>query len=408
MMLRKKKKSNIIYGLLALFFSLVLFFNANGSNFQSNIASSETFDETVQDVPVSIDYDSDEYYIQGYEDTVDVTLSGVNRVQLNAEANEETRNFEVVADLTDLEEGTHDVPLEVENLSNSVDAQVEPDTLTVTIEKKVTKNFQIDPQDFEDNLQDGFELEDATVTPQEVEVTSGEQTMEEIANVIISSDLDTINESISDSFPLQAVNENGEELSASLSPQTAEVQLDVSAPDKEVSLTPTQTGDAADGISDFDFQLSENSATITGAQDLLDDVDSLEVPVDVTDITEPTTRNVNVQAPAQLRSDVDTVTVNITPVFENSDTGTGENGGADTGTQPSADEGNENTENTETEETNTATDEDASPPVEEETTTEETQEPTEETQEQTEATQQQQDSADEEVGAQENEEETER
>ncbi|GMA43311.1 hypothetical protein GCM10025853_07680 [Tetragenococcus halophilus subsp. halophilus DSM 20339] len=72
-----------------------------------------------------------------------MTLSGANRVQLNAEANEETRNFEVVADLTDLEEGTHDVPLEIDNLSNSVDASAEPDTLTVTIEKKRRKIFKL-------------------------------------------------------------------------------------------------------------------------------------------------------------------------------------------------------------------------------------------------------------------------
>lgn len=207
MMLKKKKRSNIVYGLLALFFSLLLFFNANGSNFQNSIASSETYDEIAQNVPITINYDSDEYYIQGYENTVDVTLSGANRVQLNAEANEETRNFEVIADLTDLGEGTHDVPLEVENLSNSVDANTEPDTMTVTIEKRVTKNFQIDTQEFEDKLQDGFELEDTAVSPQEVEVTSGEQTMEEISRIIISSDLEAINEDVSDSFPLQAVDD---------------------------------------------------------------------------------------------------------------------------------------------------------------------------------------------------------
>ncbi|MDN6639758.1 MAG: hypothetical protein L0L10_03165 [Tetragenococcus sp.] len=408
MMLKKRKKSNIVYALLALFFSLVLFFNANGSNFQNSIASSETFEETAQDVPVTIDYDSDEYYIQGYESTVDVTLSGVNRVQLNAEANEETRNFEVVADLSELEEGTHDVPLEIKNLSNSVDASLNPDTLTVTIEKKVSKNFQIDPQDFENKVEDGFELDEASVSPQEVTVTSGEQTMEEISEVAISSDLETINESISDRFPLQAVDENGEELSANLDPQTAEVQLDVSAPDKEVSLAPSQTGEVGEGISAFDFQLDENSATITGAQNLLDEVDSLEVPIDVTDVTEPTTRDVNVETPDQLSSDVETVTVNITPVFEDSDTEEN-NEDNDNSDNPSANETqsslepeNENTEEVEsnTEDTETATAESSS--------VEEAETMTEESQEQTTGSEQTQNSADEQVDTQENEEETER
>ncbi len=405
-MLKKKKKSNVVYGFLALFFSLLLFFNANGSNFQNSIASSETYDETAHDVPITIDYDSDEYYIQGYEKTADVTLSGANRVQLNAETNEETRNFEVVADLTDLGEGTHDVPLEIENLSNSVDASADPDTLTVTIEKKETKNFQIDTQDLEDKLQDGFELDNMTVSPQEVEVTSGEETMKDISKVVVSSELETINENISDSFSLQAVDENGESLSASLNPQTVDLQMEVSAPDKEVSLEPSQTGEAAEGVTDYDFQLSENSATITGAQNLLDEVDSLEVPIDVTDITEPTTRNIDVQAPSQLSADIDTVTANITPIFEDSDTqeSNGDDSAADN-QAPANEENNEENENVEetTETTESSQVEEISP--EEETATQESQETA---QTETEDSQEQQDSADEQIDSQENEEETER
>lgn len=401
-MLTKKKKSNIVYGFLALFFSLVLFFNANGSNFQNSIATSEVHEETVQDVPVSIEYDSDEYYIQGYEDTVDVALSGANRVQLNAETNEETRNFEVVADLTNLDEGTHDVPLEVENLSNSVDASVEPDTLTVTVERRVTRNFQIDTQEFEDRLQDGFELDEASISPQEVEVTSGEETMEEISRIAIVSNLEVINENISDTFSLQAVDENGEELPTSLSPQTADVQLEVSAPEKEVSLSPSQVGDTPEGISDFDFQLNENSATITGAQHLLDEVDSLEVPVDVTDVTEPTTRNVNVEIPSQLSSDVNTVSVNITPEFE--DTEENNDNTEETGDmQIPPETNNDNNGGTEGNEENPEMNTPETSSAQEET------EATEESQEQTEETQETQSSVDEQLEApQENEEETER
>lgn len=276
--------------------------------------------------------------------------------------------------------------------------------MTVTIEKRVTKNFQIDTQEFEDKLQDGFELEDTAVSPQEVEVTSGEQTMEEISRIIISSDLEAINEDVSDSFPLQAVDDNGDRLSASIEPKTVDVQLNVSAPDKEVSLEPAQTGEAADGVSGFDFQLNENNATISGAQNLLNEVDSLEVPVDVTDVTEPTTRNVNVQIPPQLSSDIDTVSVNITPIFEDSSEESGSSSTTDSqsSTQEQSNGENESQE-TEVEETEAeSADPTRSPPAEQEETT------TQESQEQTEETQETQDSADGQVDAQENEEETER
>ena len=46
-----------------------------------------------------------------------------------------------MADLSELGEGTHEVPLEVQNLSSGVTAEIEPKTITVTIEKKVTKHL---------------------------------------------------------------------------------------------------------------------------------------------------------------------------------------------------------------------------------------------------------------------------
>ena len=50
--------------------------------------------------------------------------------------------FRVTANLTGLGEGTHEVPLKIRNLSSAVKAKLEPDTITVTIEKKVTKRFE--------------------------------------------------------------------------------------------------------------------------------------------------------------------------------------------------------------------------------------------------------------------------
>ena len=50
------------------------------------------------------------------------------------ESNADTRNFQVVADLTKLPLGTSEVPLTV-GLSSAVTAEIEPKTVTVTIEK---------------------------------------------------------------------------------------------------------------------------------------------------------------------------------------------------------------------------------------------------------------------------------
>ena len=60
------RKSNILYGLLAFIFSLILFFNANGRNIQTTLNTNpENFEETVNKVQIHPVYDSDKYYILG-------------------------------------------------------------------------------------------------------------------------------------------------------------------------------------------------------------------------------------------------------------------------------------------------------------------------------------------------------
>ncbi len=116
-------------------------------------------------MPIKISYDSKRYYIHGYENAVTVKLSSANRVQLNAEANEDTRMFRVTADITKLGEGTHEVPLKIQNLSSAVTAKIEPSTITVTVEKKVIKDFDVEtliPSTFTPS---GYELDDTSVSP---------------------------------------------------------------------------------------------------------------------------------------------------------------------------------------------------------------------------------------------------
>ncbi|HLQ40209.1 MAG TPA: CdaR family protein [Tetragenococcus sp.] len=314
-----KKNSNIVYVIAALFFSLVLFLSVNRAEPTNSLTATddEPFEETVKDIPVTINYDDDKYFIQGYDPTVNIRLSGKNRVQLQAEKNEETRRFKVVADLTDLSEGTHDVALKVENLSNSVSAKLNPATFTVTIEKKASQEFTVDTTDLADRLQTAYELEDYTIDPQKVEVTTGNKTIKEIDKVKLASDFKNINNKTSKKVALVAVNKDGDELATIIEPKTVNVDLSISVPHKEVSLLAVQTGTSASGISHYNFQLSENNATITGSQNLLDNIDSLEVPIDITGVSEPTTREVNLNLPENVSSDQDKIKVNITPVFEN-------------------------------------------------------------------------------------------
>ena len=133
----KFKKSNMPYVLISLVFSLILFFNVNSQNFSQLISSEANYEESIQNVPITVLYNSDEYFVHGFSSNVSVKLSGANRIQLNKEIDPDTRDFSVVADLTKLTSGTHEVRLKTKNLSSSLFASIDPEKISVTVEKKV-------------------------------------------------------------------------------------------------------------------------------------------------------------------------------------------------------------------------------------------------------------------------------
>ena len=113
--MRKASQKSWFNGLLSLLFALLLFFNANATgNNPSNSGSSQTYSETLNNIPVQVQYDKDKYYVSGFEESVNVHLRSANRIQLNMESNADTRNPAPQVKVTvGLTAPTKDVPLNV-------------------------------------------------------------------------------------------------------------------------------------------------------------------------------------------------------------------------------------------------------------------------------------------------------
>ncbi|OTN76264.1 hypothetical protein A5886_001341 [Enterococcus sp. 8G7_MSG3316] len=317
-MIKKDRRQNLFYGILALFFSLVLFFIASGSSLQVDLSGSvNAYQEEIDAVPIQTIYDTNDYFIQGFETTVNVTLSSRNRVQLNAEKNEETRSFRVVADLSDLDVGTHEVPLEIQNISSSVSAEIEPKTVTVTIEKKVTKTYTVEPVVSTEDDSSGYAIESMVAAPQEVTITTGEQTAADIDRVVAVIDPDDIpNDSGTVSAVIEAWDINKNPLAIVADPDTVDVAITMEAPTKDVELFVTQQGTLPNGISHYIYRMSSISAALTGPQDILDQTTQIGVPVDISGITATTEQTVTIPAPDGTTINPVEVTIQITPVAQ--------------------------------------------------------------------------------------------
>ena len=138
-------KRKIAYIVTSVFFSSLLFINATSVNFQNNSSarqvSSETYTNTLTNIPIDVKYNDSKYFVSGISSEVTVFLKGSNRVALASEMQASTRKFKVVADLSNLKEGQHEITLKVEGLPSGLTATIEPQTVTAKIGKKKTKKF---------------------------------------------------------------------------------------------------------------------------------------------------------------------------------------------------------------------------------------------------------------------------
>lgn len=315
----KFKKSDIPYILISLLFSLLLFFNANSQNFSKLISSETNYEESIQNVPINVVYDSDEYFVHGFSSNVSVKLSGANRIQLNKEIDPDTRDFSVVADLSKLGAGTHEVRLKTEKLSSSLVATIEPERISVTIEKKVKKRFDVSPILSSTTSNNGLKVGQLSTQPEKVEITTGENTMKEIDRVVASVDSSKLTaDQDSIQAPVQALSSSGEALAIQSDPQNVTVNFEIQTPNKEVSLYPIQEGDLPSDVESVKIDLNRTKATITGTQSVIDQIDSIGIPVDVSQIQGTVKKFIDVPISGDYQVNPKTVSAQVTPVFKKS------------------------------------------------------------------------------------------
>ena len=239
-------KKNSLYIISSLLFACVLFIYATSINYQNNnnarSTRTETYTNTVLNVPIDIEYDSEQYFISGFSSEVTVFLTGSNRVTLASEMQESTRKFSVKADLTQATEGTVEVPLTIENLPSGLTAVATPQKITVKIGKKVTREkVPVIPQIDYSQIDESVIIESVTVSDQRVSVTSDSNTLSKIDKLVaVLPTSEKITGNYSGSVPLQAVDKNGTVLPTIITPFETTLKV-VTKPARNTSSTTTST-----------------------------------------------------------------------------------------------------------------------------------------------------------------------
>ncbi|MFC3900106.1 CdaR family protein [Aliicoccus persicus] len=293
-MLESKLGISIVTLILAIF----LFLSVNDIFDALFSEDEEMYSEVVENVPVNVKYDQENYYVMGAPEHVSVELFGslanVTRVQTLGE-------FNVVLDLRNRDAGDYEEFFRVENLPSNVTAEVLPQTVSISKQELVSRTYEIHAEVSESRIPLSHSLDAVTTEPQTVVVRGGESEMNRIQYVRATiSDTSRITSSQVEEAEVNVFDYQFNRLDVSVEPSTVNVQIDVSERSKEVPIEYTVTGQVPDGYTLENIELDTEELTIFGSENSLNMHSNYVVEIDVTGLTESTTREIEITLPEEL------------------------------------------------------------------------------------------------------------
>src|SRR5690606_22948987 len=160
-MMEKIMNSPWFLRIVALGFAALLFTYVNNENSKQINANNRSGGATVNstemitDLPVLVDIDQEKYFVTGIPDSVSILLEGSTAILLNTLT---TESFDIVTpDLNELGEGTYTIELLPSGLSDDLNYTIYPAEVKITIQERVSENYDVSVLFNEDSLARGYE-----------------------------------------------------------------------------------------------------------------------------------------------------------------------------------------------------------------------------------------------------------
>ncbi len=306
----------IVLRLIALLITIVLFIQVSDSDLSRSargIVSSQDR-TTIDNVPLELSYDSENYVITGAPETISVKVSGPKSLVVSAE---NLRDFQAVAEIKDPAIGEQEVAVELVNISDKLDAEPVPKTISVNVQEKIVKDFEVKADFSNVKLRDGYEITNYELGQNQVQITGGKDVMSQVTSVVALAEGKNVSEDFSEDYKVVALDAKGNPLDVSISPSVVKVSATVTPPSKVVDITPVVSGEVKPGLVYEGVELSETKATVYGDKGVLDKVNEIKIPIDISEFDKTTQYEVPLDLPDNLRGHMPekvTVTVRFQPV----------------------------------------------------------------------------------------------
>ena len=309
------KKSFLVVISFILTMALFVYASESSPSRQSAAVSIQTTSNTIGNVPVYVDMDSQLYTVTGLPESVTLRIEGSSSSLLAVAGNASYRVK--TPNLNELGTGKHMITLQVTGLPSGVKGTVSPETVEIMIEKKSTVELPVSVNVNRANLPGAYKSGQALVSPARVTISGPESLINQVENVLATVTVpENTKADYTSSVAVQALDATGKPLALKVEPEQVQVRVPITTNSKKVPLVLTTTGSAG---SQYTYQLKSDikEVTILGAQEILDRLTAIPVVVDVSQMTKTTTQAVKLTLP----TGVDSVTpenisveVVVTPV----------------------------------------------------------------------------------------------
>ena len=291
----------------ALILAFALFFYAKADMDTNRNIPASTQTDILYDVPLEVYYDDTNLIVTGLPETVNVMIDGPQSIVMRTKS---MKDFKVFVNLNSLMIGEHHVTIQSEGFSDKLDVSIEPKSVSVVIEERVTKEFRVDPEMNSRLIADEYILEKMTAEPATVMVTGAKSVIENISYVKATV---TGEPGIKSSFEQEAnvkvLNADLNRLDVVIQPEKVNVKVEIKEYSRELPITIKQTGELREGISLENISVETSTITVYGKKAMIDELRELVVEFDVSGLEESGTYEAKVIVPDEVTVKANTIKI---------------------------------------------------------------------------------------------------
>lgn len=300
-LLYSQKTSKLVSLVLAVILYTAISFNLGESVLNNPVQSGWK----IKSIPVTVIANTEIYEISGIPDSVSASVIGdLSDISLmNTQ-----KAYSVVADLSGLLEGTHEVTLTPKDFSTRLDVVLSQTTAIVTIKKKISERFSLS-YDFvnKDKMNQEYVLGTPVLSDQEVIIRASQDTLDKIGMVKVLIDVSGVSSDFTKQGTVVAYDQNGVLMNVDILPAKVSVSVGVTSPNKTVPVSVSPIGEIPNGMAIDSVTYDHQTITIYGPDSILGSIDTVMVPIDATTLTADT----NLVADIPLPSGITKTSVNI-------------------------------------------------------------------------------------------------